>query len=402
MLHYLKFFHYYFTIMLGLVCLLLAGNFIILGFVLFVAAYVGGDALLGDDLSQPELKKVHLLNSMLYSALPLGILLLCVNAWLLNPHTFAFEHSISQVLHYDFVAAKENTNIWQKLCAAVFSAFLLSALATVVGHELVHRLNRKKDLIIGRWLMSLSLDANFSIEHVFNHHAKVATLDDPASAPRGRDVYTHVFIAIFKTNRAAWLIEKKRLARNKQSLFSFHNRCLRGYAMSLSLLFCISAVFSAQSALFVFLIACLSKVILEIVNYMEHYGLVRDPKQIVQPRHSWNSNRKVSCWTMFNLPRHSHHHAKANLSFEKLQAMPEAPTMISGYISTIGIALVPPLWFALMSKKLEHWDQNHANQRELEILAEQQERRDAKRKDIVDAFGNLVFNCYAKCKRLLR
>jgi alkane 1-monooxygenase len=115
----------------------------------------------------------------------------------------------------------------------------------------------------------------------------------------------------------------------------------------------------------------MAKLILEIVNYMEHYGLVRDPKQPVKPKHSWNSNRKVSCWAMFNLPRHSHHHAQGAVPFEKLQAMEDAPVMISGYISTIGIVLVPPLWFKLMQPKLAHWDAHFANEQELAILKRQ-------------------------------
>jgi alkane 1-monooxygenase len=115
------------------------------------------------------------------------------------------------------------------------------------------------------------------------------------------------------------------------------------------------------------------KFILEVVNYMEHYGLVRDPRQPVQPRHSWNSNKRISCWAMFNLPRHSHHHAQGAVPFEKLKPMPDAPQMISGYISTIGIALIPPLWFKLMAPKLKEWDEDHANDRERKIIAQMEQ-----------------------------
>ncbi len=129
---------------------------------------------------------------------------------------------------------------------------------------------------------------------------------------------------------------------------------------------------SWQGVIFVTGVGLVAKIVLEIVNYMEHYGLVRHPRERVMPKHSWNTNRKISCWAMFNLPRHSHHHAKGAVPFEQLEAMPDAPIMIGGYISTIALVLVPPLWFKLMKPKLQHWDETMANDSELAILRLQQ------------------------------
>nr|WP_136249534.1 alkane 1-monooxygenase [Ningiella ruwaisensis] len=371
MFHYLKFFHYYVTILIGGVCLLFAGDFIWLGFLLFIGIYVLGDAFLGDDLSEPDLANTSLLNALLYSALPISIALLLICMWLVTPYSWPFMESLSSTVGYDFVEAKAQTSWWQLVIAVVFTGFLLSGAATVVGHELVHRLRSKVAVCLGRWLMSLSFDANFSIEHVYHHHAKVATEEDPVTAPRGRNVYSHVARAIVGTNLSAWKIEKKRLARNHHSPLSFHNQYLRGWLMTLTALVIAFILASWQGVVFFTAIGISAKIILEIVNYMEHYGLVRDPKQPVKPKHSWNSNRKISCWAMFNLPRHSHHHAQGAVSFEKLKPMEDAPVMISGYISTIGIALIPPLWFKLMQPKLEHWDRHFANEQEREILKRQ-------------------------------
>jgi alkane 1-monooxygenase len=371
MFHYLKFFHYYLTILIGCVFLLFGGHFIWLGFILFVGIYVLGDAFLGDDLSAPELNNTRLLDTLLYSALPLALMLMAIAMWLVTPYEWPFMQSFSNIVGYDLVAAKQNTTLWQLFVAVFFCGLLLSGAATVVGHELVHRLRSKVAVCTGRWLMSLSFDANFSIEHVFHHHAKVATEDDAVTAPRGRNVYSHIVRALVGTNLSAWKIEKKRLARKNQSLVSIHNQFLRGCMMTAVWLIIAFAIASWQGVLFFSAIGIMAKLILEIVNYMEHYGLVRDPKQPVKPKHSWNSNRKVSCWAMFNLPRHSHHHAQGAVPFEKLQAMEDAPVMISGYISTIGIVLVPPLWFKLMQPKLAHWDAHFANEQELAILKRQ-------------------------------
>jgi alkane 1-monooxygenase len=375
MFHYIKFFHYFLIVLIGCACLLLADYFILIGFGLFIGAYVLGDAFLGDDLSEPDLTKKHLLNSMLYASFPLSIFVLSICAWLITPQTWGFMLILSEVLQYDFVAAKQATTVFELAVGIIFAGFMLSGVATVVGHELVHRVGKKFDVSLGRWLMSLSFDANFSIEHVYHHHAKVATEDDPVTAPRGRNVYVHVVYALWGTNKSAWLIEKKRLSRKKQNVFSVNNLFIRGWLMTLVVLSSTLLLAGWQAMLYVAAVGIMAKLILEVVNYMEHYGLVRHPRQPVKPKHSWNSNRKISNWAMFNLPRHSHHHAQGAVPFEKLKSMPEAPEMISGYISTFGVTLIPPLWFRLMAPKLEEWDTIHANEQELEIIKQQSQRR---------------------------
>ena len=375
MFHYLKFFHYYLIVLVGCSLLLFADFYILIGFAVFAGIYAVGDALLGDDTSTPELTNRVLINAMLFGSGPLSILLLVIAAWLVTPYDWAFMYYLSDLIGYDFVQAKQNTSILELGLATIFCGLMLSGIATVVGHELVHRVGKRFDVCYGRWLMSLTLDANFSIEHVYNHHSKVATQDDPVTAPRGRNVYVHVVYAIIGTNKSAWDIEKKRLNRKKQAVLSHHNAVIRGWLMSLSYLMLAGLLAGWQAALFLGLIGAAGKCILEIVNYMEHYGIVRHPRQPVKPKHSWNSNKRISTWAMFNLPRHSHHHAQGGLAFEKLAPMPEAPMMISGYISTIVITLIPPLWFALMKPKLAHWDANFANEQELDIIEKQHQKR---------------------------
>lgn len=121
-----------------------------------------------------------------------------------------------------------------------------------------------------------------------------------------------------------------------------------------------------------FFIACglWGKALLEIVNYMEHYGMVRDPVTAVQPRHSWNTNKRISSWAMFNLTRHSHHHADGNVPYQELRPYPDAPMMINGYLTTIVVALIPPLWHRLMTPKVLKWDKEYATHEELALARE--------------------------------
>lgn len=372
MFHYLKFANYFITTLFGVSAVLFAQHWILVGFGIFIAFYIIGDTFFGEDLSQPELTKKWALNAMLYASVPTTFILMTVCIWLVTPYDWPLMHWLSDAIAYDFIAAKANTSLFQIFVAVVFCGLMLSGIATVVGHELVHRIGNKKAVTTGRWLMSLSFDASFSIEHVFNHHVYVATEKDPVTAPRGRSIYKHVPIAIWGTNKSAWNIEAKRLSRKQQSVFSLHNQFITGWLMTLSWLGFVFLIASWQGMLFVSGVGLAAKVVLEIVNYMEHYGLVRHPRERVLPKHSWNTNRRISCWAMFNLPRHSHHHAKGAVPFEKLEAMPDAPIMIGGYISTIALVLVPPLWYKLMEPKLQHWDDTMANENELAILRLQQ------------------------------
>lgn len=372
MFHYLKFTNYFITTLLGVSSVLLAQYWILVGFAVFIIFYIVGDAFFGEDLSQPNLTKKWALDAMLYASVPTTFILMTVCIWLVTPFNWPIMHWLSSVIGYDFVAAKANTHIIEILVAVVFCGLMLSGIATVVGHELIHRIGNKKAITTGRWLLSLSFDASFSIEHVFNHHIHVATENDPVTAPRGRSVYKHVPIAIWGTNKSAWQIEAKRLKRKKKGVFTLHNQYITGWLMTATWLGFVFLVASWQGVLFVAGIGLVAKVVLEIVNYMEHYGLVRHPRERVMPKHSWNTNRRISCWAMFNLPRHSHHHAKGAVPFEKLEAMPDAPVMIGGYISTIVLVLLPPLWYRLMRPKLQHWDDTMANENELSILRIQQ------------------------------
>jgi hypothetical protein len=372
MFHYLKFANYFITTLLGISTIVLAQHWILFGFGIFIAFYIIGDTFFGEDLSQPNLNKKWALNAMLYASVPTTFILLSACIWLVTPVDWPAILWLSNALGYDFIAAKATTHIIEILVAMLFCGLMLSGIATVVGHELIHRIGNKKAITTGRCLMALSFDASFSIEHVFNHHVHVATENDPVTAPRGRSIYKHIPIAIWGTNRSAWQIEAKRLNRKKQHVFSLHNQFITGWLMSAVWLGFVFLVGNWQGVIFVTGVGLVAKIVLEIVNYMEHYGLVRHPRERVMPKHSWNTNRKISCWAMFNLPRHSHHHAKGAVPFEKLEAMPEAPVMIGGYISTIALVLLPPLWFKLMKPKLQHWDETMANESELAILRLQQ------------------------------
>lgn len=369
MLKYLK--HSLFHVMglLTALFLVMGGTYLIIGLTFSIFTFVVGDLLLGNDKSSPEYSHPAVLTLQLWLALPLLILIVFALLWQVAPYDlFGFGLWLDNMFKLNLLDTRGNANWFEVLSGVLLTGFYIGMIGTITAHELVHRTRDKISLCIGRWLLAFSFDSSFSIEHVYGHHRYVSTSIDPATAPRGRNVYQHVALSTYKGNISAWQIEKARLLKLNIQFWSIHNKLLRGYCMSLVLLY-LSYYLAGSTGLWVFIGAGLwGKTLLEVVNYMEHYGLVRDPKTPVQPRHSWNTNKRVSSWAMFNLTRHSHHHAKGILPFHKLKPMSDSPEMVSGYLGTILLTFIPPLWYKVMTPKLKYWDEHFASQREIEIL----------------------------------
>jgi len=369
MFKYLKFTLFYLLGILTIAALLMGQYWIIIGYVCMTTFTILGDLIFGDDNSTPEYHHLFLLRVQLWFALPLLATLVFIAMWsIAATDILGVGQSLGQLVDYDFNLAKANTNVWQHIIGLLYVSLMVSMIGLVTAHELIHRTSDKTSLIIGRWLLAFSFDSNFSIEHVYGHHRYVATKDDPATAPRGRNVYQHIFISSYRGYLSSWNIEKSRLIRRNQSFYSFNNVFIRGVLMSGLLVLSCYGLAGWMGVAYFSLVALGSKAILEIVNYMEHYGLVRDKSTPVAPRHSWNTNKKISSWSMFNLSRHSHHHAQGHIPFHQLKPYEDAPMMLNGYLGTISLTLIPPLWFKLMKPKLQHWDEVFATERELALL----------------------------------
>lgn len=362
---YLKFLLLHLVAAVCTVSILAGGALPTLGLLFFVVFYVGGDLVMGDDTKTPEYQSSRVLTLQLWLALPLMMLLLFSYLWTLSPDDpLGYGAWIAGWTGYDIFAAREATGAWHHLSGGVLTGLLVGFLGTVTAHELTHRTWEPISMLIGRWLLSFSFDVGFAIEHVYGHHRYVSTEHDPATAPRGRNVYQHIVISTIRGNVSAWKIEAERLKRKHRPVVSWHNAYLRGLLMSLAIV-AVAGWMAGWIGVLAF-IGCglIGKALLEIVNYMEHYGIVRLPEQPVQPRHSWNTNAKMTSWGMFNLSRHSHHHAQGEVPYQNLLPLPEAPMMVGGYLTTIILTLIPPLWQRMMIPKIIDWDRYHATPEE--------------------------------------
>lgn len=367
-LHYLKFFLFHFVGILSVIAILAGGSMITYGLLAILGLYMLGDALSGDDTSTPEFKHPGILTFQLWLALPLLCFVVFAAVWSVCPgDPLGFGRILSDLTGYDLLAARAATHFGHHVSAVIMTGLMIGMVGTITAHELTHRTWDPISLLIGRWLLAFSFDTIFSIEHVYGHHRYVSTLEDPATAPRGRNVYYHIVASTIKGNISAWEIEAERLRKRHLPVVSWHNAMIRGHLMSVLLVVTAWCMGGWAAMTFFVLSGLWGKALLEIVNYMEHYGIVRNPETPVQPRHSWNTNRRISSWSMFNLTRHSHHHAQGEVPYQELKPFPDAPMMINGYLTTIVIAMIPPLWHFLMTPKLADWDQRFATDEEREL-----------------------------------
>ena len=370
-LHYLKYFLFHAIGLLSVGAILAGGAYTTAGLLAVLVIYLVGDAVCGDDTSTPQFKHPGILTFQLWMALPLLAFIVFSAVWTVSPtDVFGFGAWLTQMTGYDVLAAREATHFAHHVSAVVITGLMIGMVGTITAHELTHRTWDPISMFIGRWLLAFSFDTIFSIEHVYGHHRYVSTTEDPATAPRGRNVYFHIVASTIKGNISAWKIEAKRLARKGHALLSWHNAVIRGHLMSVLLVAAAYAMGGLEAAGFFVACALWGKSLLEIVNYMEHYGMVRNPATPVQPRHSWNTNKRISSWAMFNLTRHSHHHAQGEVPYQDLKPFPEAPMMIGGYLTTIIVAMVPPLWHKLMTPKVLAWDRDYATAEERKLAAQ--------------------------------
>lgn len=227
-----------------------------------------------------------------------------------------------------------------------------------VAHELGHRTKRwERDL--ARALLLTSLYMHFIIEHNRGHHRRVATPDDPASARYGETVYAFWVRSIIFSWLSAWHIEADRLRKGGERPYGLHNEMLHAMVWQGTLLVVIGLVFGTTALLAFLGAAFIGILLLETVNYIEHYGLRRSRTSQgtygrVHHVHSWNSDHLLGRMMLFELTRHSDHHWKASKKYQGLKSLEDAPQLPTGYPGTMLMSLFPPLFFAVMHPRLKH------------------------------------------------
>jgi len=243
------------------------------------------------------------------------------------------------------------------LGAVVTAGLCCGGLGINIGHELGHRPDVREQLM-AKLLLGTTLYAHFFIEHNRGHHSRVATPDDPATSRRGEWLYTFWVRSVLGGLRSAWDLEATRLRRRDQRVIGWQNEMVRLMGAQILAVVAVGLAFGPLAAAAWMGAGLIGALLLETVNYLEHYGLARERDargryERVRPEHSWNSNATLGRLLLFELTRHSDHHAHPKRPYPVLRHFEEAPELPTGYPGMILLALVPPLFFAVMHRRLE-------------------------------------------------
>ena len=258
--------------------------------------------------------------------------------------------------------------LWSSGDLSILESLGLAVTMGVVGgigintaHELGHKRESSE-----RWLSRVALAqtgyGHFFIEHNRGHHVRVATPEDPASARLGESFWAFLPRTVYGSLTSAWGIEAARLDRLGKSHWSLYNDLLGAWAMTVGLFAALAIAFGPVVLPYLLIQAVLGFSLLEVVNYLEHYGLRRQRKEDgryerCRAEHSWNSNNVASNVLLYHLQRHSDHHANPTRRYQALRHEDEAPQLPTGYAGMIVLAWFPPLWRRVMDPRLlEHYD----------------------------------------------
>lgn len=245
-------------------------------------------------------------------------------------------------------------------------SLVTGGIGITVAHELGHK-NTALENFCAKLLLMTVCYMHFIIEHNRGHHVTVATPEDPATARKGENFYHFWVRSVWGGYRHAWKLERERLRGKGKAPMGVHNQMW--WFAALPIIFCMVLTLTTVAIfekgwwdvpVFFFAQSIIAFTLLELVNYVEHYGIQRreispGKYERVNPLHSWNASHLLSNFFLFQLQRHSDHHAYAYKRYQVLNHYDESPQLPFGYPTMILIAMVPPLWFSIMDTRLERW-----------------------------------------------
>jgi Fatty acid desaturase. len=299
------------------------------------------DVFFGDDPSNPPeeivawLERNRYYRFVTYAFLPLQYVALFTGFWLMTRH--------------GGLAVVDRLGI-------AFTLGSLNGIAINTAHEMGHKKEH-----LERWFARIALApsgyGHFFIEHNRGHHVRVATPDDPASSRLGESFWEFWPRTVGGSLRNGWRLERTRLRRMGKRTFSLRNDVLNAWAMTVVLWAALVALFGVGILPYLVLQAVFAFSLLEAVNYLEHYGLLRQTLpngrfERVDPRHSWNNNHIVTNLFLYQLQRHSDHHANPTRRYQALRHFEQSPQLPAGYATMIVLAYVTPLWRRVMDKRV--------------------------------------------------
>ncbi|MBS9461293.1 alkane 1-monooxygenase [Flagellimonas sp. 389] len=282
-----------------------------------------------------EKKKSKFFDWLLYLNIPIVFGFLSYTLWGLSTTTYALYEIIGLVFSVGIVFGVNGIN---------------------VAHELGHR-QASFERYLGKLLLLPSFYMHFYIEHNFGHHANAATKEDPATAKYNQSLYSFWFSSTIRQYFSAWKLQSKLLKNEKRSFFSLKNDMLWYTLFQIAYLGLVLYLFDLNGLFFALATGIVGFLLLETVNYIEHYGLIRKKLpsgryERVRESHSWNSNHVIGRIVLYELTRHSDHHYKSSKKYQLLDYHDISPQMPYGYPTSMVLSFLPPLWFSIMNPRI--------------------------------------------------
>lgn len=310
------------------------------------------DTLIGQDANNPSAEQIKILEQDPYYARLVKTFI---------PLQYAAN------IYACYITSRKDTPLIDKVLLGM-SMGAINGIAINTAHELSHKSSRLDHILSHLALVPTGYN-HFRIEHPYGHHKRAATPEDPASSMMGESFYQFWPRTVFGSFKSAIDIETRRLARKSKSFWSRDNELLQGWAMSGVFHASMLGIFGKRSLPYLLTQSFYGISLFEVINYIEHYGLLRQKDEQgkylrTMPEHSWNNNNIVTNLFLYQLQRHSDHHAFPTRPFQALRHFDEAPELPGGYASMLLPALIPSIWFKMMDKRVvQHYqgDLNKAN-----------------------------------------
>jgi alkane 1-monooxygenase len=332
---------------------------------------IGGpaDEVLGDDESRLSDAQRAFFDISLYATLPL--LALMTLAML---HLVATEYQTGLAAVVPRLLPEALTGFsfggQADVAAAIFlGGYCYAVFGATVGHELTHRTGVLPAYLSARGLFAFTFNTSFTTFHVHGHHRQVATYRDPATARRGEYILAFVVRTIVGQFMDALVFEAARARRLGFAPYGLRNRVVAGQLYSVGVIVVAAVLAGLPGVVAGFAAGLIGRLLHELINYVQHFGLVRVDDQPVEQRHTWDCKRLISNVLHYNLPMHADHHMFAAKSFWQLRLSPNAPLLPFGYQTMVFVALVPQLWRRTMRPLLNEWD-SRASDEERALIRE--------------------------------
>jgi len=251
-------------------------------------------------------------------------------------------------------------NLATIIAAIISTGIITGGIGITVAHELIHK-NSQFEQVLGKITLASVGYLHFYTEHLLGHHKRVSTPEDPASSRFGETLYSFLPRTIVYSYLSAWNIEAKRLQKNQLRVYSWNNLMIQEIVYFVATITLLTTILGPLAAVFWVAHCAVAIIMLEVVNYIEHYGLQR--KEIssgryerVTPLHSWNADHIVTNFILFKLQRHADHHTWPFRRYQTLRTWDFSPQLPTGYTGMILLALFPPLYFAVMNPKVNKYN----------------------------------------------